>query len=169
MYSVETLLNGPNGIKHQFNVLKHLGEKIHAENVDFRITDGSRSVMELLKYLSFSTPAQVDAMMKGSFDMATFMSLAEPRSDFTYDQFGAELDKTYAYIGQQLTSLTTEQWNETISVFNQTGPRNGFLVNYLLVFLGAYKTQLFLQLKAAGNKDLGTLNLWAGMDAPQKA
>lgn len=101
--------------------------------------------------------------------MEQYKLSASKGDDFTYDQFGAELDKVYAYIEEQLTSLTTEQWNETISVFNQTAPRNAFLVNYLLVFLGAYKTQLFLQLKAAGNKDLGTMNLWAGMDAPQKA
>jgi hypothetical protein len=30
----------------------------------------------------------------------------------------------------------------------------------------AYKTQIFLQLKAAGLSDIGTMNLWAGMDAP---
>jgi hypothetical protein len=28
----------------------------------------------------------------------------------------------------------------------------------------AYKTQLFLYIKANGNHDIGTMNLWAGMD-----
>jgi hypothetical protein len=30
----------------------------------------------------------------------------------------------------------------------------------------AYKTQIFLQLKAAGLSHLGTMNLWAWVDAP---
>jgi hypothetical protein len=32
----------------------------------------------------------------------------------------------------------------------------------------AYRTQLFLYLKACGREELGTMNLWAGMDMPPK-
>ena len=41
-----------------------------------------------------------------------------------------------------------------------------FLVDYLLTFFGAYKMQLFLQLKHAGRSELGVYNLWGGIDAP---
>ena len=30
----------------------------------------------------------------------------------------------------------------------------------------AYRTQLFVYLKACGREELNTMNLWAGMDAP---
>jgi hypothetical protein len=42
------------------------------------------------------------------------------------------------------------------------------LNDYILVFLGAYKMQLFLQLKASWLAELTTYNLWAGMDDPKK-
>jgi hypothetical protein len=32
----------------------------------------------------------------------------------------------------------------------------------------AYRTQLFLYLKACGREELSTMNLWGGMDAPPK-
>lgn len=165
MYSVETLLSG---IKNQFNILKHLWEKIHEENINFTITEWSRTVLELLKYLCFSTPVQVEIMVDGKMDMEKYNASLAKWENFTYDQFSTELDKAYAHIEAQIKSVTEEQRTEVINVFYQTAPRNTFLVNYLLVFLGAYKTQLFLQLKAAGNKDLGTWNLWAGMDEPKK-
>jgi len=41
-----------------------------------------------------------------------------------------------------------------------------FLVDYLLTFFGAYKMQLFLQLKHAGRAELGMYNLRAGIDDP---
>jgi hypothetical protein len=43
------------------------------------------------------------------------------------------------------------------------------LVNVVLCGCAAYRTQLFLYLKACGREDLGTMNLWAGMDAPAPA
>jgi len=33
----------------------------------------------------------------------------------------------------------------------------------------AYRTQLFLYLKACGREELSTMNLWAGADMPAKA
>ena len=32
----------------------------------------------------------------------------------------------------------------------------------------AYRTQLFCYLKSCGQQELGTVNLWAGMDMPPK-
>jgi hypothetical protein len=61
--------------------------------------------------------------------------MASVGDGFTYDQFGTILDTVYENIETQLTNLSSEQWNETVTIFGQTGPRNAFLINYLLVFL----------------------------------
>ena len=44
--------------------------------------------------------------------------------------------------------------------------RGALLVNLVLSGCAAYRTQLFLYLKACGREELGTMNLWAGFDAP---
>jgi hypothetical protein len=45
--------------------------------------------------------------------------------------------------------------------------RGSTLVNLVLCGCAAYRTQLFLYLKACGREELGTMNLWAGVDAPE--
>ena len=40
------------------------------------------------------------------------------------------------------------------------------LVHLALGGFAAYRTQLFLYLKACGREELGTVNLWGGVDAP---
>ena len=43
--------------------------------------------------------------------------------------------------------------------------RGAWLVAVLLNGCAAYRTQLFLYLKACGREELGTSNLWMGIDA----
>jgi len=44
--------------------------------------------------------------------------------------------------------------------------RGAQLVTLVLASCVAYRMQLFLYLKSCGRDELGTMNLWAGMDAP---
>ena len=44
--------------------------------------------------------------------------------------------------------------------------RGALIVNMVLSGCAAYRTQLFLYLKACGREELSTMNLWAGVDAP---
>ena len=43
--------------------------------------------------------------------------------------------------------------------------RGAFLVNLVLCGCAAYRTQLFLYLKACGRRELNSSNLWLGVDA----
>ena len=53
-----------------------------------------------------------------------------------------------------------------IEMFGQKTTRGAFIVNLVKGGCAAYRTQLFCYLKACGREDLGTMNLWAGVDAP---
>lgn len=44
--------------------------------------------------------------------------------------------------------------------------RGALMVNLVLCGSAAYRTQLFLYLEACGREELGTMNLWAGVDPP---
>jgi hypothetical protein len=44
--------------------------------------------------------------------------------------------------------------------------RGQFFVNHVVGQCAAYRTQLFLYLKACGRDELNTMNLWVGVDAP---
>ena len=47
--------------------------------------------------------------------------------------------------------------------------KGAFIVNLVLGSYAAYRTQLFLYLKACGRDELGTTNLWQGADPPAAA
>ena len=53
-----------------------------------------------------------------------------------------------------------------IDLFGGKSSRGAFIVNQVLCGCAAYRTQLFLYLKACGREELSTINLWAGVDAP---
>jgi len=44
--------------------------------------------------------------------------------------------------------------------------RGALIINLALSGCAAYRMQLFLYLKACGREELGTMNLWTGVDAP---
>ncbi len=56
-----------------------------------------------------------------------------------------------------------------IEIFGNKTSRGAFIVNTVLCGCAAYRTQLFLYLKACGREELNTMNLWAGVDAPAGA
>jgi hypothetical protein len=43
------------------------------------------------------------------------------------------------------------------------------IVSLVLGGCAAYRTQLFVYLKACGRDELNTMNLWGGIDAPMPA
>lgn len=157
-----------NAIGNELRIMKHLASKVTAENKDFRFSAEQRSTEELEQYIVSSFAVQVKLMVDGVWNEEAYMNYGKQFDEFTFDQFAAELDKGFAFVTEQINSLTDAQWQEEVSIRGMTGPRTRFLNDYVLTFLGAYKMQLFLQLKAAGLTELTTYNLWAGMDAPQK-
>ena len=166
MYSTDLLLTA---IQNQFRILKHLWTKVTAENQNFTITEGTRTAQELMKYLAFEAPAQINLIQQWWWNADLYKSWQDKWVDFTYDKFANTLDEAYVYIEWVIKSLTPEQLNEHMEMRWMSWSRTVFLTNYFLVFLGAYTNQLFLILKASGLKNLWSWNLRAGMDEPKKA
>ena len=50
-------------------------------------------------------------------------------------------------------------------MFGNTSSVGAFIVHHVLCGCAAYRTQLFLYLKACGREELSTVNLWKGIDA----
>ena len=53
-----------------------------------------------------------------------------------------------------------------IAFDGSTISRGAFIVSRVLGQCAAYRTQLFCYLKLCGHEQLGTMNLWRGVDAP---
>ncbi len=154
-------------LANEFRIMKHLWSKVTAENKDFKLTPSQRSTEEVEQYILSSFPVQISLMVAGKRDNEIATNYSKQFENFSYTDFSKELDNALVKISAEILSLQDTQRQERITIRWMEGPRTRFLNDYLLTFLGAYKMQLFLQLKASGLTDLWSLNLWAGIDEPK--
>ena len=153
-------------LQHEIHVLLHLAGKIDQAMRDYRPTPKQRSTFELLKYLSYMGPVMVEAAKGGGFDGAAWgaaTQLADARDlPQTLAAIAAQRDGYAAALG----AWSDADFRVEIEMFGRKTTRGAFLVNTVLCGYAAYRTQLFLYLKACGRDELNTMNLWAGVDAP---
>jgi hypothetical protein len=153
-------------LQNEVRILLHLASKIDPAMLDYRPSSKQRSTIELLRYLSVMGPGLVQAAKAGGFDPAvwTVAEQAANARDFdqTLEAIAAHAD-TYATL---LDTMSDADFREEIEMFGRKTIRGPFIVNLVLCGCAAYRTQLFLYLKACGREELSTMNLWGGVDAP---
>jgi hypothetical protein len=153
-------------LQNEVRILLHLASKVDRDKLDYRPTPKQRSTFELLQYLTIMGPALVKAAKAGTFDLDVWKAAEQAAAARDFDQ-------TVAAIGQQmddypalLAGVSDADLRTEIEMFGGKATRGVFIVNQVLCGCAAYRTQLFLYLKACGREELSTMNLWAGVDAP---
>jgi len=153
-------------LQHEVRILLHLASKIDRSQLDYRPTPKQRSTIELLQYLTVMGPGLVRAAKTGTFDSAAWAAAERAAKSLQFDEtlsaIAAQAD-TYAAL---LSDFSEADLRGTITMFGREKTRGAFIVNMVLCGCAAYRTQVFLYLKACGREELSTMNLWAGMDAP---
>jgi hypothetical protein len=153
-------------LQNEVRILLHLASKVDSSNRDYRPTPKQRSTAELLKYLSIMGPSLIQAAQAGAFDPVVWTAAEKAAEARDYDQtiaaIAAQRD-TYATL---LGGMSDADFRAEIDMFGNKTTRGSFIANLVLAGCAAYRTQLFLYLKASGREELNTMNLWAGMDQP---
>jgi hypothetical protein len=151
-------------LQNEVRILLHLTTKIEPSMVDYRPTANQRSTIELLKYLGVMGPVLVQSALSGGFDQAAWMArqkeLESKDLAGTVAAIAAQSDE-YARL---LANVPDDTFRKPIEMFGQQYTVGSFLVALVLGGAAAYRTQLFCYLKACGRAELGTMNLWAGID-----
>jgi hypothetical protein len=153
-------------LQNEVRILLHLADKIEPGMLDYRPTPKQRSTLELLRYLSMMGPQIVQVAKTGTFDEAAWGAADQAASTRTFDETKAAIAAQAETYAGELGGMTDGDFRAEIEVFGQKAPRGAFLVTWLLSGCAAYRTQLFLYLKACGREELNTMNLWAGVDSP---
>jgi hypothetical protein len=157
-------------LQNEVQILLHLATKIDRAKLDYRPTPKQRSTIELLRYLSMMGPALVQAAKAGAFDGAAWAAAEQAASARTFDEAQAAIAAQPAAYTALLADVSDDDLRADIDPFGAgKSSRGAFLVNQVLCGCAAYRTQLFLYLKACGREELSTWNLWVGMDEPPKA
>lgn len=153
-------------LQNEVRILLHLASKIDRARLDYRPTPKQRSTIELLKYLSVMGPALVQFAKAATFDPAVWTAAAQAAEAWDFDQTLAAIAAHTDAYATLLADVSDADFRAEIEGFGNKTPRGAFIVNHVLCGCAAYRTQLFLYLKACGREELGTMNLWAGVDAP---
>jgi hypothetical protein len=154
-------------LQHEVRILLHLAGKVDRNKLDYRPTPKQRSTLELLQYLVVMGPMLVRAIKTGGFDQAAWQAAVTEANAMNFDQVVGAIEKQSQTYPRLLAEFTDAELRGDIDLFGMgKSSRGSVLVNMVLSGHAAYRTQLFLYLKACGRDDLNTMNLWAGVDAP---
>jgi hypothetical protein len=153
-------------LQHEAHILLHLASKIDRTKLDYRPTPKQRSTFELLKYLSYMGPVMVEAAHAGGFDRAAWGAATQAAEARDFDETLAAIAAQRDIYASRLGAISDADFRVEIEMFGRRTTRGAFLVNTVLCGYAAYRTQLFVYLKACGRDELNTMNLWAGVDAP---
>jgi hypothetical protein len=156
-------------LQNEVRILLHLAGKIDRTKLDYRPTPKQRSTIELLRYLSIMGPFLVRAARTG-WDPTAWGATAKESEARDFDQtlnvIAGHADAYATMLGEMSDA---DLRSEMDGFDGKKVSRGAFIVNLVLCGCAAYRTQLFMYLKACGRDELGTMNLWAGADAPLPA
>ena len=156
-------------LQQEVRILLHLSSKIDQTMLDYRPTPKQRSTIELLRYLTIMGPMLVRFTKAGNFDPAVWTVEEKAAVARDFDQTVAAIAAQGDLYASLLGDMSDADFRTEIVMFGNKTTRGAFLVNLVLCGYAAYRTQLFVYLKACGRDELSTMNLWAGVDAPVPA
>lgn len=162
MITTEQLLEG---CAHETRIIQLLASKMPDGGLDYRPTPGQRSMLELMQYMTYMAALPAAREVDGDWERreqlvpageAVTAETFHQAMDDQLDMVRAEVAKTE---GRDFAHGTTMPWGAPCT-FGE------YLVHCVLKTYAVYKMQFFLYLKSAGATDLGSMQCWAGMDAP---
>jgi hypothetical protein len=152
-------------LQKEVRILLHLASKIDRTKLDYRPTPKQRSTLELLRYLVNMGPQLVRAIKSGTFDVEAWQAGTAKANAADFDQVLALIAAQESEYASLLASWTEADFRGEIELFGRPGTRAVWLLELVLNGCAAYRTQLFCYLKSCGREELGTSNLWQGVDA----
>ncbi|HEY2820179.1 MAG TPA: hypothetical protein VGJ06_03975 [Candidatus Acidoferrum sp.] len=152
----------------EVHILTHLISKVDPAKIDFRPSAKQRSVLELIQYMTVMGPAMTESIQGGEFTREAMGAIWGPRDAaakaMTWEQAVAAIGRQSDEMTKMIGPWTDAEFRSEVNMFGNNLTRGAALVNMVLCGYAAYRTQLFLYLKAMGREELNTMNLWAGVD-----
>lgn len=152
-------------LQNEVRILLHLASKVDRSKLDYRPTPNQRSTVELVKYLSMMGPTIVRYILADPPEMDIWTKAEEVSKAADFDQAVAAIAAHRDLYATLLGDVSDAALRAEVTDFegNKTS-RGAFIVSLVLCGSAAYRTQLFLYLKASGREELNSSNLWAGVD-----
>lgn len=149
----------------EITCVKHLHTKVRPGTENWRPAEGQRSVLELLRYLSFCGFGPIKSAVTGDWDSGK--ARVEAAAKLSLGDIPAALDRQANELRSLFSEIPVEDFlgKKVARPGSDPLPLGRFLLDSAFKYLPAYKIQLFLYLKQQGVPNLVTANLWRGHDA----
>ena len=152
-------------LQKEVRILLHLAGKIDRSQLDYRPTPKQRSTLELLQYLTYMGPMLLRYAKGEKVDADTWPPVVKAAGARDFDQTLAAIEAHQDTYAALVGDMEEGAFRAEVPAFDGTKTTCGaFIVNHVLCQCAAYRTQLFIYLKACGREELNTSNLWAGVD-----
>lgn len=153
-------------MRHEVRVIQHLATKLPPGSLEWRPTPAQRSVVELLRYLTTCGSIGVTYAASGSWERSD--QLEKDAESVTLEGFHAAMDRQMDLLEEVIRGLPERDFLERDVLLPWGAPTKlGIgLIDMGLKPLTAYRMQLFLYAKHAGNHAIGPSNCWVGVDRP---
>lgn len=156
-------------LSEEIRLIRHLATKIDPERIDWRPTEGQRSTIELLRYLTICGIGPVTAILADDWELIA--GLAKKNEELGLAGFDAAMETQERELHEALDGLSASELQEREGQlpWGASMPLSQAFLATSVRFLNAYRMQLFLYAKQSGAGELGTYNAWMGTDAPEKS
>ncbi len=155
-------------LQHEIKILLHLASKLESAMLDYRPTPKQRSALELLRYLAAMAPGLLEVAATGTFSPPAWTVHEKAAAGRDFPQTLAVIAAQGVEFGELESRWSDADMRAEIAPWGEKTSRGAFLIAFLLCGYAAYRTQLFLYLKACGREELGTINLWDGADPAER-
>ena len=150
------------------DICVHLATKIPDGGLDYRPSDTQRTTLELLRYTAFCAIGATVAMRDGHWE--GYQEWAERCAELTAADYPDAMERQKAALTEAFAALTEAQLVGPAShPMGHEITLETALIELPLKWMAAYKMQLFLYAKAAGNDEIRTPDVWAGVTLPRDA
>jgi hypothetical protein len=149
-------------LQHECDIALHLFGQLPPGALAYRPSPGQRSTLELLRYLACCGIGSARWAVEG--DLEAYRAEVARVGEFEGSAFPAAMRHQRQALADYLGGLAEEELTtrEATLPWGETVPLGRALLEMSLKWMTAYRMQLFLHAKAAGNEDLKTADNWAG-------
>lgn len=153
-------------LQNEVRILVHLAGKVDPSMLNYRPTDKQRTTLELLQYMVIMGPNLIRFIQAGAFDGEAWGKLAGAAKSMSFEEAVAAIGQQNDLYPELVNAYSDSDFRTKIEMFGRNDSKGSIIINLVVAGHAAYRTQLFIYLKACGRDELNTMNLWAGMDGP---
>ncbi len=156
-----------NSITQEMKLIRRLASKVPADKMNYKATNDTRSIGELLQYLSFSGTGFLRFWYRtDESDLKTFFGALRAEAalltPMTPELFVQAMDKQIAEVTQIFEGIAeSDLHNKQVTYpWGDTAPLGAAIIETSVKWLSAYKLQLFTLIKQGTGQKLNTPDAW---------